>query len=212
MSPVAGDEPPGSTRSFRQTMLKGGRDLSAREIAGLVLSLAATVVIFRRVGPTAYGYIGLGLGLVGYMASIGSLGLNVFLIRRPRLSPDEQGQILTVVTVVALLAACAVWFLAPAVEAWAGRPGLVPMMRLAAPGIFFRLVGLVPTALLERNLRFRVAAGIDFASLGVYYAIAVPAVLVGWSYMGIWAANVAQTVAATIKRRVNDAHRMKFGR
>jgi O-antigen/teichoic acid export membrane protein len=198
VSRAAGGEPPGSPRSFRQTMLKGGRDLSAREIAGLVLSLAATVVIFRKVGPTAYGYIGLGLGLTGYMASVGSLGLNVFLIRRPRLGPEEQGQILTVVTCVAVLAACAVWFLAPVVETWAGKPGLVPMIRLAAPGIFFKLVGLVPTALLERNLRFRLAAGIDFASLGVYYAIALPAVLLGWSYMGIWAANVAQTVAATI--------------
>lgn len=199
--------------SFKSTMLKGGRDLAVRELVGIVLSLLATVFIFRKVGPTAYGYVGVGLALSSFLTGIGSLGLNVYLIRNQDLEEDGPRQLLTMLIVSATFICVALWFSAPLVELWAGKPGLTPLVHVVAIAIFFKLVGLVPTALLERELKFRTAAAIDFGSLIAYYAVVLPLVFAGWSYLGIWIGNTVQVIVATatffVARPVRPAVRLR---
>jgi len=182
---------------FKSTMLKGGRDLAVREIVGIALSLLATVFIFRKVGPVAYGYVGVGLALSGFLTGIGSLGLNVYLIRKSDLDEDGPRQLLTMLIASATVISVALWFSAPLVELWAGKRGLTPLVHVVAIAIFFKLISLVSTALLERELKFGLAAAIDFGSLIVYYAVVLPLVFAGWSYMGIWIGNAVQVIVAT---------------
>lgn len=182
---------------FKQVMLRGGRDLAIREVAGIVLSLLATVIIFRRVGPVAYGYVGVGISISAFLTQVGALGLNVFLIRTKDLEHQDVRELLTLLLLSATVCSAAVWFSAPLIESWTGKPGLTPLVHVVAVAIFAKLAGLVPTAVLERELQFGLAASIDFGSLIVYYAVALPLVFAGWSYMGIWIANAAQVVVAT---------------
>lgn len=178
-------------------MLRGGRDLAVREVVGIILSLLATIFIFRKVGPVAYGYVGVGLALSGLLTGIGSLGLNVYLVRQGDLEEGAPSQLLTMTIVSAALISCTLWFSAPVVELWAGKSGLTSLVHVVAVAIFFKILGLVPTALLERELKFGLAAAIDFGSLVIYYSVVLPLVYSGWSYLGIWVANTAQVIAAT---------------
>lgn len=191
------EDVPTAGPSFRGTMLRGGRDLAVREVAGIVLSLAATVTIFRFVGPAAYGYVGIAVGLHGFLTTVGALGLNVYLIRTAELSGEAPGQVTSTLILSGLGLALSLIVAAPLIEAWTGRGGLTPVLYVVAAGVFAKIAGLAPTAMLERDLRFGVAARIDFASLLVYYAVAVPLVIAGWSYLGICIANTAQVVVAS---------------
>ena len=197
---------------FKSTMLRGGRDLAVREVVGIVLSLLAAVFIFRKVGPVAYGYVGVGLALSGFLTGIGSLGLNVYLIRKSDLDEDGPGQLLTMLIASATVISVILWFSAPLVELWADKPGLTPLVHVVAIAIFFKIIGLVSTALLERELKFGRAATIDFGSLIVYYAVVLPLVFAGWSYMGIWIGNTVQVIVATaaffVARPVRPAVRL----
>lgn len=190
------DEP--QVHGFKQKMLRSGRDLAIREVAGIFLSLLATVFIFRRVGPVAYGYVGVGISISAFLTQVGALGLNVFLIRTKEIEDQDIRELLTLILLSATVCSVGVWFSGPLLEAWTGKPGLTPLVRVVAVAIFAKLVGLVPTARLERELQFGLAASIDFGSLLVYYAVALPLVFSGWSYMGIWVANAVQVVAATV--------------
>lgn len=201
------------TSGFKSTLLKGGRDLAVREIFGVILSLLATVLIFRKVGPVAYGYVGVGLALSGFLTGVGSLGLNVFLIRNCDLDEDGPGQLLTMLIASATVISLALWFSAPIIELWADKRGLTPLVHVVAIAIFFKLIGLVPMALLERELKFGRAAAIDFGSLIVYYAVVLPLVFAGWSYMGIWIGNAVQVLVVTavlfVARPVRPAIRLR---
>lgn len=194
-------------------MLRGGRDLAVREVVGIILSLFATIFILRKVGPVAYGYVGVGLALSGFLTGIGSLGLNVYLIRKCDLDEGDSRQLLTMLLASATVISVALWFSAPLVELWAGKAGLTPLVHVVAIAIFFKLICLVPTALLERELQFGRAAAIDFGSLVVYYAVALPLVFAGWSYMGIWIGNAVQVIVATaaffIARPVSPTIRLR---
>lgn len=185
-------------QGFKSAMLRGGRDLGIREVLGITLSLVSTVVIFRQVGPEAYGLVGIGIGLSTLSVSVGSLGLNVFVIRRGRLSEDEAGQVMSILLLSAVVLFGTLWFAVPLVELWTDAEGLAALVRVVGGAVAVKLAGLTPMSLLERDLRFGTAATIDFAGLIVYYAVAIPLVFLGWGALGIWTGNLVQGLAATI--------------
>ena len=67
---------------LRQQVLRGSFYLVGRQAVALVVSLAGVAILVRQIGPTNYGLYTAASSIVFVLASVGTFGLDVYLVRR----------------------------------------------------------------------------------------------------------------------------------
>ncbi len=183
-------------RGIRQQAVSSGVALSVREVVGMLASIVFTVYALRKLGPENYGLVGLGIGISTAATGVGTLGMNVLLVQKKTLDHEEARQAMTVMVVTAMAVAAVLITSVPLIEGWLHRPGLGPLVSIVAAAVAFKLTSVVPSALLERDMRFRDLARIDLVALGVYYLVAGFLIALHGTYLAIWIGNLAQGVVA----------------
>jgi PST family polysaccharide transporter len=142
------------------------------------------------IGPHAYGTFATAIGVAAFLASLARLGLDTYLVRSET-EPDtrvfEIAGTLTMASSVLLVAAGA--SISPLLAHWLQSreflfPYLVLLWCIPAAG----LSG-VPTAKLERELKFQVVAEIELA--GQIFGLLVSATS-AWRGAGVWAPVAGQ--------------------
>lgn len=67
---------------------RGGALLAARYGIGIFISLANMLVLTWWIGPHAYGIFVTAIGIVSFLAAVGRVGTDTYLVRSP-VAPDE---------------------------------------------------------------------------------------------------------------------------
>lgn len=189
----------GEHETLEEKALSGGVILGGRQLAGMVLSLVGMLAATRLLGPKNYGLFSVVTLLGGYAVAVGKLGLDICIIRRSEeLDETAIGTALTIL--LAAAAICGLGFIACAQPAadWYGEPRLVPLFRFYALVLPFSLASTLPSALLDRHLRYREAALLELAGQGIYLATTLPLMLAYRSVWGPFAGLLVQCVATLI--------------
>jgi O-antigen/teichoic acid export membrane protein/uncharacterized heparinase superfamily protein len=166
-------------------VVRGGVYLTARYALSMVVSLGNVFVLTWWIGPHAYGTYVTAVGLTSFLASLTRFGVDTYLVRCEA-APDVKQYnvaftlVLAASSGLALLGAA----LTPLLERWYSdgefvAPYLVLLLSIPLTG----LAG-VPTARLERELRFGVVAGIE---LGGQFSAFLASLLLAWQGFGVWA-------------------------
>jgi len=175
-----------STRS----LIGGGTCLAARYALGTLVSMGNMLVLTWWIGPHAYGVFVTAIGLVAFASTLSRVGVDMYLVRRE--TPPDRATYATATGVtlaasagLALLAAA----LVPVLVSWYGSrefalPYLVLLVNIPVTG----LIG-VPTAKLERELRFNKVAAIELSAQTIGFLIALT---LAWIGCGLWAAVAGQ--------------------
>ena len=191
------EEEPG-VPELKNALIGGGSALAVRETAGLLLSLIAVPIIFREIGPTGYGLLGVALAIGSYANRIGALGLDLYLIRYPGTIPSALvGETLAFVGLIATLLAGAILVAATPLARLFGIPGAENLVRLAAGYVWLYLLGRIPLASLEHKLKFRTVAGIELTGILVYFGLVLSLIFSGSGYWGVALAMLAQSAVMT---------------
>ncbi len=61
--------------------MRGGAYIVVRQGLGMVLSLIGVLFVTRVIGPANYGVFAASFGIVGFIATVGTWGIDVYLIR-----------------------------------------------------------------------------------------------------------------------------------
>lgn len=180
-------------------VIKGGAYLAGRQLVGMLLSLVSMVIIFRYLGPKAFGLLSVTQGIWFFVGSVASLGLDVFLVReKDSLQEEEIRQVFTLIILLFLFAYLAVWVFSPFVSVWIGNVELEPLLKLAGVVYLLKQIGLVSQALLDRSMEFKKVSLIELASQIIYYLGAIPLVIAGWSYWGVMVGLIISTAFMTL--------------
>ena len=199
------DVPPKS--GVRDLALRGSAYMAARQGLAVVIGVVGVVILTREIGPFAYGrYVG-GLAIVGFLTTLARFGVEIFLIRRPE-KPDSQmyHTAFTIMLVNGVVVASLGYVLAPMTIGLIVGPSFVrpfQVLVLAAPFSLLLAPGL---AALEREMRYRRVALVEFLNPVVFYAVAVPWAITSpsvWSPVAGYVAAQGFTLIATIV--VSDA-------
>jgi PST family polysaccharide transporter len=155
-----------------------------RQIVSMGLSLIGLLVITRIIGPANYGPYVAALGICQYAQNVGQAGIAVFLVRKSD-SIDRRTE--DIATALLLLFGGAVVLLLEAstslIARWVSMPAIEMLLVALLVSVFVQTLSIVPAARLERNLDFRRIAAIETAGQLLYYATALPLVLLGF---GVW--------------------------
>lgn len=176
-------QPNGSPASLTTTVVKGAGISGAGYVVAQAISFASYLVLARLLTPSQFGTFAAGLVVAGIGTVLGESGLLAALIqRRDRLEEAlESAFVATVVSgvLLSLLALAA----APLVGLFFHSSTAALVAAVMSASMLFRLVEIVPSALLQRRFAFVRRVAID--PLGML-AFAAGSIIPAIAGLGVW--------------------------
>ncbi len=171
--------------SLRQKTIRGGAILVGRQAAGMVLSLVGVLLVTRVIGPREYGIYATGLGIVTFLSTFGTWGLDVYLLRNlEEPTTEEFDQAFTLLFWISFLFTLPILAFSGRIASFVRMPEAGPVLAVLSLGTPFSLLVLPSIVRLDRDLNFKQVAFNELVSQVAFYILAVPLALKG---AGAWA-------------------------
>jgi PST family polysaccharide transporter len=152
-------------------------------IASKVVRLAVLAILSRLLAPTDFGLVAAVMVVIQLGSLIKDLGVGLALVQRKDLDPEhvEAAFMLSLLFGIGLSVAIAI--AAAPIADFFDMEGSVSLIRVLGLLFFFRGVGLVPSFMLKRAMRFKALTILDF--LG-YVAGSILSVTLAFHGYGVW--------------------------
>lgn len=160
-----------------------------RQVLTALLGMCTASVAVSCLGFDIYGTYAGALGLVGFCAGVGYMGIGGYLLRFQGAHQDEvYHQAFSLLGAIGLLGVVAGLAIAPFIGKWIG----VPEFDAVAVGMLVSLplvlLSRVPQCIVERNLDYRTVALVEFAASVLKSSVALGLLVAGF---GIWSLVVS---------------------
>jgi PST family polysaccharide transporter len=152
--------------------------VTSARIASQIAQFAASVVLARLLLPSAYGLVAIVWTFTGFAFLFNDMGIGAALVQSKRITECDAATAFSINVGVGIGLSLAVLALSEPLSALMRQPQLAGLMVLASLG-FTLSNSMVPTALLERRMRFGVLAAIDLSTTVAGLAISVGAAALG---------------------------------
>ncbi|MDE3165511.1 MAG: lipopolysaccharide biosynthesis protein, partial [Acidobacteriota bacterium] len=181
-----------------QRTVGGAGWTAVANIARQVLSIAGVAVLARRLGPGAYGVMGMAATATSLLTNFRDLGTAAAVIQRPRISADLLSSLFWVNLGVGGLLTLVTVLVSGPVSSFFHTPELAAILAVLSFSFLVQSASTVHNALLNREMRLKAAAMVDIASAVAGYAIAIPMALRGFGVWSLVAANLASPLVSTL--------------
>lgn len=169
-------------------------DLTNRTVQGVSwsgLSQAVTqgctwvvsVILARILGPDTYGLIGMITVFTGFAIIFGGLGFGMAIVQRKSIEDRHLSTAFWMNTAMGTAITLIMIAAAPLIASFYHEPYLSPLTRVMALRFLFDSLGIVQSALLRRNMRFRALGAIQ---IGTGILSGVLALAMALSGAGVW--------------------------
>jgi PST family polysaccharide transporter len=182
---------------LRSRSVRGGAMMMMAQGASFTLNLVSVAVLARLLAPSDFGLIAMVTAITGFVGMFKDAGLSMATVQRDHVTHEQISTLFWINLVLSLLLVGVVAALAPAIARFYGQPRLF-WIALAVGGTFL-ISGLTiqHQALLQRQMRFGILAGISVTAMGTGVAAAITSAALGAGYWALVIQVVAQlTVTA----------------
>ncbi len=159
---------------------------------GQAVRWSMTLLVARILSPDDYGLVGMTALFAGLMALISEFGIGTAVLRMRNLSTDQLRQLHGLSLVLGILTCLVAWAAAIPLAAFFKRPEVAGVVMVSALGFVSSSLHTIPSAILQRELRFKTLAGVEsvgavliaLLTVGLaaggagYWSLVVPAVVV----------------------------------
>jgi PST family polysaccharide transporter len=183
---------------FRTAVAAGVGWTAAQKWLVRIAGVLTFVVLSRLLSPADIGLVALALAFLGVLGVVADLGAATFLVQTQ--SWDEETRSTTFWTTLglSLVASAAVVALAGPLAGLLGESGLAPVIRALAPVLLLNAASGVPSAILQRELRFRELALREMVSAVVACVVGVGLAVAGAGVWALVAQSLAQAFVASV--------------
>ncbi|MEZ5512272.1 MAG: lipopolysaccharide biosynthesis protein [Steroidobacteraceae bacterium] len=184
-----------SARSLRDSALSGVRWTVAARFGLQLITWPVTILVMRLLEPRDYGLLALATIVIGFIALFSELGLGAGLVQAHTVDDARARTASGVIIALNLMIAVLLVVAAPFIAAWFNEPALTPVMRVLTLELVISSFAAVPSALLERQLRFR---ELSLALIIGNVSGSAVTVIAALSGLGVWSLVLgAMTIAVT---------------
>lgn len=180
------------------------------------ITFAGAIALARLLTPAETGIYSVAAGLVALVQILRDFGIGTYIVRLPELDRERLENAFGLALVASWTLGAALALAAPAAAALYGEPGLTLAIRVLAINFLILPFNLPTLAVLRREMRFRALFRIGLAGTITLIGVGVALAAVGFSYMAMVYASVAQTVviavAAALTARAAYVTRPRFNR
>src|SRR5215208_2599130 len=172
-----------STSSLTQKTVRGVFWSYLSFLGGKGLNFVSTIILARLLLPEQFGLIGYCLVVIQYVDIINSAGINTALVaRRERLQEAANAAFVANLLFGAVCFAI-VWLIAEPVSIFFKSPEIIPFFRVLGLSLPLTGLGMVPDAMLKREMKFQTILIADVSRNFMKGAISVGMALMGF---GVW--------------------------
>lgn len=194
--PVALSE--AETKLLDRSLVRGMFWTGLVKWASQVVSWSTTILVARMLRPEDYGIVGMAATFVGVVSLLNEFGVGITIVSLRSLTHQAVAQLngLSVILGIAGFFLCAA--LAVPLANFYSTPEVAPVVIVMAIGFVFSGFRSVPSALLQKELRFRALALIDGVQVFVQAAFMVAVAFLGFGYWTLVVGGVVGTLVATL--------------
>ena len=182
--------------SLMQRSLTGIRWSAGTQAVAQAAQYGGFIVLARMLTPPEYGTLASAILVTGLFGLLHEMGLGAALIQRPELRRGHLAACLWTNVAVGWALAVAVWAGAPAIATFFQDPAVAEVLRALAIGFPIAAAGVLPRALLERELSFKALGLVEAGAAIVTGALTIGLALAGY---GVWAMVVGALAGATVQ-------------
>lgn len=200
------------TLSLRSNALKGGGYLIFRQGLGVMLNIVAVLIITKIIGTHAYGIYSASFGVSQFMFQFLQLGVNIYLIRasQKELLKEDIDQSFSIFLILGIVIISFSYPLSYMIFFINGLEGIIPVSFIVLATVSCQLLSLVPLALLERSLQYKVIATVELIGQIFYIVITTFLALSGfkvWSPVLGW---LTQQIVLAILLYVKSGYKPRW--
>ncbi len=208
-SPPSAAKPPRNAepdRAVDRALVRGIAWTGSMKWATQFITWAGMIVLARLLTPEDYGLVGMATIYLGFITIITEFGLGASIITIRTLSRHQVAQLNTVALALGLLGAAVTAASAVPLGLFFRAPEL-PWVVVALSSTFvIASFKIVPTALLQKALRFRALALIDAAFAVLFTAANIGFALLGYRYWALVLGGIVANVAAALVLNLYQPH------
>ncbi|HEX8873849.1 MAG TPA: lipopolysaccharide biosynthesis protein [Nitrosospira sp.] len=175
-------------------VLSGARWATILRLTGQVISWLSTIIVVRFISPGDYGLNAMLEAPLELLALLSTFGLDLALVRAKKIEEAELRSVFGWLLVINGLLFLAYFFGSGLIAAYFDEPRLELLAKVLAFIFLLAPFRVIPNALLDRNLKFKLRASAEFAA-------SVSAAIVTL-LLAIWGAGVWALVAGMLINRV----------
>lgn len=171
----------------------------AGQMVVFVIQFLTSVIISRFfLAPDEIGVFALALSIAFTVQLIQDFGLARYISNAANLTDEEINGCSMVALAAGVLVAVLIFALAGPASGFFRAPDLRGVITIIGASILVGSFGVVPLALMQRNLRFREISAVNAVSIIVYAAAAIGLAALGWSSYALAWAVMAQQIVKTV--------------
>ncbi|MBV8552211.1 MAG: MOP flippase family protein [Acidobacteriaceae bacterium] len=186
-------EPPLTQRAV------SGTAWSTLSVAGRqVLSLASVATVARLLGPGAYGVMGMANLLIVFILNFRDLGTGMAIVQRLSISNRLLASLFWLNFFFGIAMALIVIAASPFTAAFFNTHELVSILCTLSLSFWFTSCGVVPNAILQREMRFKALAMADLKAGLIGYLVALSSAYAGFGVWSLVFASLANSFTAAL--------------
>lgn len=173
-----------------------------------VLQFIVTVVLARLLLPSDFGVVNVALVIISFTTIFSMVGVGPALIQRPTINEKHIQTGFTLTILLSISFTLLLFITSTKISSFFNMPELEKILK--AMSIIFILKGLstVSESLMQRKLRFKLNAIINFISYFVYGLVGVVTALLGAGYWALVIAHIVQSIVKTVLLIIYEKHNM----
>ena len=182
--------------SVKTQVVKAVRWTAAGRVASQVVTWGITLYVIRILSPEDYGLMSMAMALIGFCLLVNELGVVPAFIQVKEIDVYRTRQVFGLVLVFNFTGVVLLIVGAPYYEAFFGEERLVEILWVLSIALVALALGSVPSALLMREIEFKLVSIIDFNANIFSALITLGLAIYG---MGVWALVAGSVTLAVIR-------------
>lgn len=182
--------PPGSGGGLRERALRGVLWAALEKWLVRISTLVGFIVLGNVLSPAQFGVVALAMTFITILTIVADAGFSSYLVQVQRLTPTVTSTAFHVSGLLGLVLAAGLVAGSGPISTALDAPALQPVLAALAAALLIAGLSSVPTALLQRELKFRELAVRQVLATALSVVAAIALALAG---AGVWAL-VAQTL------------------
>ena len=183
--------------------------ISLLQIARQLLQVASVAVLARRVPPSAYGLVAMAALITAFLETVRDAGTGTALVREREVSDDLAATVFWLTCGLGLVITLILIVVSWPASRFFHEPKVAPVLQFLSIGFFVGTIGVVPLAMLNREMAFRKVALAQVAGAVSGTVVAVTVALAGGKVWSLVSGSIVTSTVATLAIWIASPFRLK---
>ena len=185
-------------QDLKRKSVQGGAATLGVQGLKFFIKFGSSIVVARLLSPAAYGLIAMVSPILGFVGTLNDLGFGQAIVSAPEITPRQISALFWRNFFLSLGLAAVLGLLAPLIGHFYHEPRTTGITVALAGLLVLGTVGIVPSAILKRQMRFKSLALIDVVSLTSGVAVTITTAMMGFGYWALLLGQLANSLAGIV--------------